>query len=174
MSISRVKPLDTLPAGLLPEGMSAGQLLALEELEETSSMVYVSGSLVEGLGNPMSDVDVYVLGDATPSGQVVIRKAAFQISVQFAGQRRVDFEYWSIAAVDRIISRLDEISIGSDFVAEKLEPIEELLIHRLLLGVPLNHQGRFLAARTLSARPAPPRTSRPPTARVIAPGVSFW
>jgi predicted nucleotidyltransferase len=73
MSISRVKPLDTLPAGLLPEGMSAGQLLALVELEETSSMVYVSGSLVEGLGNPMSDVDVYVLGDATPSGQVVIR-----------------------------------------------------------------------------------------------------
>jgi hypothetical protein len=131
----------------LPPGITSQTLLHLENLAETEAVVYVSGSLVEGLGNTMSDVDVFVVGEARPAGEVVLKKSSFQISVQFVEQRRVDFEYWPESAVTGIANRLTGIRVGHDFVAEKLEPVEELFIHRISVGVPIRHPKRFEALR---------------------------
>lgn len=111
--------------------------------------VYLSGSLVEGLGNCGSDVDLFVIGNREPAGPLVIRKDGFAISIHFAGRRRIDFEYWPRHAVDQIADKLARVRLGEDFVAEKLAPVEELFVHRLFIGLPLRDAPDLLALQAL-------------------------
>lgn len=115
-------------------------ILALENLKkDDDNVIYLSGSLVEGLGNSGSDIDIFVVGSANPSGEFIINKRYFSISVHYLGSRRVDFEYWPRSVVKDIAYRLNQIEVGSEFVAEKLSQPEELFIHRLFVGLPLKH-----------------------------------
>lgn len=121
-------------------GLDREHLLSLEPLDQGVTAVYVSGSLVEGLGNVGSDVDIFVVGDAQPTRQTAIWKELCAISIHYHGRRRIDFEYWREAHVDNIAARLDKIRIGQEFVAEKLEPIEELFIHRVKIALPMSRE----------------------------------
>jgi len=118
-----------------------------ERIEEIQAPVYLSGSLVEGFGNTGSDIDIFVISNVRPKGDLLIEKAQFSISIGFHENRRVDFEYWSPEHVTKIAEKLAKIKPGIDFVAEKLLPIEELFIHRLSIGIPLRNSEQFDALK---------------------------
>jgi predicted nucleotidyltransferase len=125
-------------------GLNAGQLLALERLPQDSSdlCIFLSGSLVEGLGNNTSDIDLYVIGEARPSGPLVIRKKnAFCISKHVYGERRVDVEFWSLAGATELADKLDHIVVDRDLDAFECEAVD--FMHRLKVGLPLSAQKTF-------------------------------
>lgn len=127
----------------------AASLLQLEDLSpESPAAIYLSGSLVEGFGNQCSDVDIFVVGALKPSGQTVIKKSKFSIAIHFLGKRRVDFEYWPEDVMRELADKLAHIDVRKDFVAEKLDPVEELFIHRLKIGIPLARPERLQELRS--------------------------
>jgi hypothetical protein len=144
-----IKVQQDPPADVVPDddivrfertiGVEITDLLALEGLpRNTTDSVYASGSVVEGFGNSRSDIDIFVVGDGRPRDSgVVIEKEQFAISIHFLGKRRVDFEYWPVQQMHAIAARLNGIHVGEDFVADKLAPVEKLLIHRLKVAIPL-------------------------------------
>lgn len=145
MSADEAGQVDQFLAKL---GTTRGQILEMESLGSGfTGAVYVSGSLVEGFGNPGSDIDVFVIGDHGPVGELVIHKARFSITIHFLGKRRVDFESWSEAHVADLARRLSEVHLGQEFVAEKLDVVEELFVHRIRIGLPLANPERFAALR---------------------------
>jgi hypothetical protein len=133
--------------------IDAQELLALEGLsDQTDAAVFLGGSLVEGLGNRSSDVDVFVVGNAEPRGENVHHAAGGLCSVHMLGNRRVDFEYWSEAVVSRIARKLASLTLhdeGPDNVAleRRLDEIEICLLHRIRVGVPLLNEPRLTALR---------------------------
>lgn len=134
-------------------GIDLEAVLASEDLgADTGAAVYLSGSLVEGLGNSSSDVDIFVVGDLVPNGPHVITKDKFCISIHFSGARRIDFEYWAAGHIKDMAVKLEAIRLGEDFVAEKLAPIEELFIHRILIGLPILGADRFFSLAQLFDR----------------------
>ena len=118
-------------------GRSVDCILALEDLGSTEDAVYWSGSLVEGLGNIGSDVDIYVVGRGVPKAPALMHKKNFSIAIHFVGRRRIDFEYWPWQEALGLAETLDGIAVGQEFVADSLSPVEELFVHRLSIGVPL-------------------------------------
>lgn len=129
-------------------GTTRAQILEMESLGAAfAGAVYVSGSLVEGFGNPGSDIDIFVVGDHGSAAELVVHKAHFSIAIHFLGKRRVDFESWGEAFVADLARRLSEVRLGREFVAEKLDLIEELFIHRIRIGLPLTNTERFVALR---------------------------
>jgi predicted nucleotidyltransferase len=120
-------------------GLNAGQLLALERLPEESKdlCIFLSGSLVEGLGNSTSDIDLYVIGEASPCGPLVIRKKnAFCISKHECDGRRVDVEFWSTHGATSLADRLRDIVADRDLDAFECEAVD--FMHRLKVGLPLS------------------------------------
>jgi hypothetical protein len=127
-------------------GLNASQLLALEQLPERSEdlCIFLSGSLVEGLGNGSSDIDLYVIGEASPSGPIVIRKKnAFCISKHDYGGRRVDIEFWSASGADALAQKLASIVADRDLDAFECEAVD--FMHRLKVGLPLSAEQTLLA-----------------------------
>jgi predicted nucleotidyltransferase len=129
-------------------GLDAGQLLALERLppESTELCIFLSGSLVEGLGNRTSDIDMYVIGAASPSGPLVIRKKnSFCISKHVYNDRRVDVEFWSTRGAAALADKLRNIVVDRDLDAFECEAVD--FMHRLKVGLPLSAQETFAAWR---------------------------
>jgi hypothetical protein len=112
----------------------------MESLEDTPRYsVHVAGSLVEGLGNRNSDVDVFVIGEAAPSGESVGQIEGCTTSMHYVDTRRVDYQYWTDAQVDEVVRRLDgdaDLAIG-----------ELVFLHRLRTGVAIAGAARLDALR---------------------------
>jgi hypothetical protein len=103
---------------------------------------------VEGLANSASDIDLFVVGaGAGPRAQTVFTKSRFSIGIHFVGARRVDFEYWPQDEVRAIARRLAAVEPGKEFVAEALEPSDEVFIHRVRIGVPVANEEGFRRLR---------------------------
>jgi len=129
-------------------GCEASRLLALEKLAEDAEdlCVFVSGSLVEGLGNSTSDIDLYVIGDRRPVGPAVIQKKnTFCISKHEYGERRVDVEFWSRTGASELASKLARIDVERDLDAFECEAVD--FIHRLKVGLPLGNEAPLEAWR---------------------------
>jgi predicted nucleotidyltransferase len=119
-------------------GIPIQTLLELEAASEDSNQViYLSGSIVEGFANSSSDIDIFVISDRSPVGGSIIRKKHFAISIYYIEAQRIDFEYWAPKHIMDIANRLRLTDVGREFVAEKLDLVEELFIHRLSIAVPL-------------------------------------
>jgi hypothetical protein len=132
MSLVAHRSFDQLPT-------DPAELLALEGIDpDGPSVVYLSGSVVEGLANSASDIDLFVVADgAEPRAPAVFRKSRFSVAIHFVGARRIDFEYWPPKEVLAIARRLAAVQPGKEFVAEALDPTDEVFIHRVGIGVPL-------------------------------------
>jgi len=118
----------------LLRNVDLGSVLALERLPDPRSVAYFSGSLVAGYGNSWSDLDVYVVGESVPIGPNVVKDRYTTISIHYTSSRRVDFEFWTRAATDRLADCLSRIEIGAAFADEYFSPTEEAFIHRLKIG----------------------------------------
>lgn len=116
-------------------GLTVNALLAFESLAPTD-VVYVSGSLVEGLGNQASDIDVFVVGKVTPKGENVVSvEGTTPVSVHFHGKRRVDFEFWQEAPVVALANRINALRPNVDAAWFSTKELE--FVHRLRLGLPV-------------------------------------
>jgi len=132
--------------------LSAAALHVVERFPATQvHAAWVSGSLVEGLGNPSSDVDIFVaqLGE-TPSSICVTRQAQDHgIYASVEGDVRYDVEFWSTMDIERLAAKLDDLPID-DPNRNNLHFLsywETEFVHRLLVGVPIVHESRVVALR---------------------------
>jgi predicted nucleotidyltransferase len=129
-------------------GVAVEDLLELGRIHELQQpVVYASGSLVEGFGNSLSDIDIFVISDRVVEGEIVTHKRDFTINIVFYQHRRIDYEFYKPEFPESLAARLHEIRVGEEFVAEKLSAHEELFIHRLKIGVPLLNEPDFLRLR---------------------------
>ncbi len=112
---------------------------------------WVSGSLVEGLGNKGSDVDIFVLVSELSQTLPATRRDADHFTLAFISDDvRYDVEYWPEDRVrilaDRLASvRLDDPEFNSNHY---LSYWESEFIHRLAVGLPLIDESVF--RRTLA------------------------
>ncbi len=131
-------------SSLFPDGSVAGipfeQLLELESLSGApDAAAYLSGSLVCGLGNPWSDIDIFVITDRKPVGPFAKEVETNAVSQHYVNERRVDFEFWRPQKVREMARRLAAFELGTckTIQGTVFLLIEELFIHRLKIGYPL-------------------------------------
>jgi hypothetical protein len=127
-------------------GIPFDQILALEGFPDGSETpVYLSGSLVTGIGNAWSDVDAFAITDRRPIGQYNRSTATNEVSQHYLAGRRVDYEFWSPRRVEELAERLGRIRLGTGEHVNQSSflQIEELFIDRLRTGVPLIHADSF-------------------------------
>jgi predicted nucleotidyltransferase len=138
-------PMKTRTANeiLSSVGLQAEDLLHREDLLASDRIaVYLSGSLVEGLGNRGSDIDVYVVGSVNPTQGSIQRYQNTITSIHHHEDRRVDFEYWTNDAVERLVERTRRLSTNESPEERtplwgRLSELECEFIHRLRIGLPL-------------------------------------
>lgn len=104
----------------------------LEALDEESDVAFASGSLVERLGNPWSDLDIYVLSDREPIGPTIVVEGGCTVSIHYVDELRVDYEFWPMEQVQDLAKRLISFRPGSGAIVSLFSETEEQFIHRLL------------------------------------------
>jgi hypothetical protein len=139
---ARPGPDDLVAAGRKSAARYAGALTA-----------YVAGSLVEGYGNPRSDLDLFVLFEGAPPEAEGGAAAAFdgagvyRTDLDYVDGVRVDTECWPMPAVLDIAKRLNELP-ADDWTAPVSLP-EELfqLVHSIRIGLPVAAPAEFERVR---------------------------
>jgi predicted nucleotidyltransferase len=131
-------------------GEAVDRLLQIQALdaEDKDTVIYISGSLVEGHGHETSDVDVFVVGDRRPTAGLQVEIDNYQVAVDFGENRRIDYEYWRSPEVERLSRKLATLDLGRDFVGV-LRDEEEVFIHRIRVGVPISPAAEFERVRDL-------------------------
>lgn len=111
-----------------------------------SDMIFLSGSLVQGIGNKYSDIDVFVLSENIFSNNIVdfaeydqkFRKTGF---INFQGVN-IDIEYWDLSIIREIVNKLNTINFSNpqvrvyNLMKFKELTVEEALsfLHRFYIG----------------------------------------
>ena len=135
--------MNALDELLTKVGITVDELLGLEELTaEPDVAVYVSGSLVDGMGNQTSDVDLYVVGQAEPARGNIQREGDIVLSIHHYGKRRVDFEYWKNESVDALVEKTSRLTseygdADRSVIESRMSPAECEFVHRLRIGLPV-------------------------------------
>lgn len=117
----------------LADGLDAG--------EDTA--VLLVGSIPEGLANPDSDIDLLVLGDYTPRGDIVFEERQYADSVTRTGSGHdLNVQAWSSEQLEDIAARVGGIldTMRHPEGAERvhlISPYELNLLHRIRVGVPI-------------------------------------
>ena len=98
---------------------------------------FVSGSLIEGLGNAASDLDVYVITDSreTPPAAMTFRWGSSTVMIDYVGDLRTDVELWPRATVLACAAAIGACAPGDIAAAAGIEDRELQLAHRLRVGV---------------------------------------
>jgi hypothetical protein len=121
---------------------------------ESRDVVVLSGTLLEGIGNLYSDLDVYVISEQLPqqgpdtqSIQVVRedgRVRRLNETLEKAGNIVLDVQYYTFKELATLARSLDELYAESKrstrIFRKTLHPDDEDLIHKLLTGTIL-HDG---------------------------------
>jgi hypothetical protein len=130
---------------------------------ESQDVVVLSGTLLEGIGNLYSDLDLYVIGEELPhqgpdalSMQVVRedgRVRRINETLECAGNIVLDIQYYTFRELATLARSLNELYAESKrstrIFRKTLHPDDEDLIHKLLTGTLLQDgTGRFNARET--------------------------
>jgi predicted nucleotidyltransferase len=109
-------------------------------LKPSESMLLV-GSISEGLANPVSDIDLLIIGDGTLDQGTVVSEPGFDESaVRLPGGQEVNFEYWNAKEIELLHLRLEkayELIMDPSLLerAYKFNEREVGFLHRLRVGV---------------------------------------
>jgi hypothetical protein len=131
-------------------GLGSDRILALEGFPDgTSTPVYVSGSIVMPFANAWSDIDVYVISDRNPMGELALDEGTNAVVQHFLDRRRVDFEFWRPATVAGLAERLATIRLGEGqhVLRGVFSYNETRFVHRLRIGVALQQADELDAWR---------------------------
>lgn len=137
-----IESLDTI--GRLA-GVNADQILGPLR-EQQVRTAWLSGSLIEGLGNPSSDVDIFaVVPKLTDSMPATKKGQDHFVQVYFSNSRRIDFEYWSTEAIALLHDKLQNAPIGDGTknILDYFPEHEVEFIHRLHIGAPILGEADF-------------------------------
>lgn len=112
---------------------------------------WLSGSLVEGLGNKSSDVDIFVLVEELSSSVPATRRDVDHFTLAFVSDGlRYDVEFWPKARVLALAHKLSTLQLDDpEFNSNHyLSYWESEFIHRLATGVALDNPAEFETARS--------------------------
>lgn len=138
----------------------AEDLLSRSRAEEPN-VVVLSGTLLEGIGNLYSDLDIYVIAERLPSkaatgpAELVVREdgRVRRINQVLEGAPNIvlDVQYYTFRELATLARSLDELYAQSRRSAQifrkTLHPDDEDLIHKLLTGVILQDGTEHFDAR---------------------------
>jgi hypothetical protein len=109
---------------------------------------FLSGSLVEGIGNATSDVDVFVMhtrGQTVPSSatglDVRIDKAL--VNIDYTDRFRVDTEHWQVADALAVARTIGDCDPTDDVAAGGIPEHQLQLAHRIRVGMPVLREAEF-------------------------------
>ncbi len=140
---------------------------------DPAALAFASGSLVEGIGNPFSDVDVYVVREELPRSDAldlsgnfrVIGKDRSILREDAVGEPvylihrlipgsyvKIDIEFRTFAEVTAVVGTIDELFAYAThnlvLLTRYMNYREEDLIHRILGGVPIANEAAFSQLRS--------------------------
>lgn len=102
--------------------------MVLQYIDEKAETAFLTGSLVEGFGNVLSDLDILV---------VVSDRSAYTVSPpENPVKRRVDVELWEHSEVDSAVDNLEAMDVSGKGFPGIMKEEELDLLHRLRIGVP--------------------------------------
>ena len=96
--------------------------------------IWIAGSLIEGIGNESSDIDVYiVVEDLNTIQEYVTDGDGMKIQIHYFKNRRIDVEIWSYGAIDRLASKINELQIenAENSILDALDENEIDFSHRI-------------------------------------------
>ncbi|WLQ32821.1 hypothetical protein P8A18_04865 [Streptomyces castrisilvae] len=130
--------------------LPGASLASLEQLQELGVLpaacrsVYISGSLVRGWGNALSDVDIYVIteedyrSETAVYVQVPLEPDTLPVEIKYVDGRRWDIEYWRTDQIQQVISKVDwSVLEGTQEVGRRLSTDELDFLERLSYAYPL-------------------------------------
>ncbi|WP_437528603.1 HEPN domain-containing protein [Sorangium sp. So ce726] len=126
----------------------SASLAVLDRLELPVDVhtAWISGSLVEGLGNTSSDVDIFVAMQGELGDVALTRRGSDHGVYAFVESGvRFDVELWPLEDIKRLASKLSDLPVD-DPQRNNLHFLnywETEFVHRLFVGVPLRHQLNF-------------------------------
>lgn len=114
-------------------------------------IVYLSGSLVEEIGNKYSDLDVFVLSDNLSCRDSEYDYGTYKVSFFNLNGVNCDVEYWETASIKKIINQVSSINLNDlDTRTINLIKLDNLsfentvsLIHRFLNSICIHNEEKM-------------------------------
>jgi hypothetical protein len=131
----------------LPESLT-GIARTVADRYRGSTTVFLSGSLVEGIGNDSSDVDVFVVHDdgtalsGSASG-VDLTIADALVNIDYVDDVRIDTEHWMHGAVLGVATAIAEAASAGEIAAGGIAEHQLQLAHRIRVGFPVTGKREF-------------------------------
>jgi hypothetical protein len=126
--------------------LSPQELLASVPVAGLEAIVFASGSFFDGFGNCTSDVDLFVVADASvPSAHTFVEgELTRRVAIVDLPQLRLDIEFWDRASIHKMAHALAHAD-PDDPDGFKLPNAGTILdfAHRLKIGYPLTDPGAF-------------------------------
>lgn len=119
---------------------------------ESILTAWMGGSLVEGLGNISSDLDLFVaVNEITPELPVTRADRDHAVYGVVLDERRFDVEIWTLSAIRGLSQKLAAAPVDSaeHHTLHYLEYWESEFIHRILNGVSISNNAAFMELRQI-------------------------
>jgi predicted nucleotidyltransferase len=115
---------------------------------------FIGGSLLEGFGNPTSDLDVFVVTDGTEEAAADPESTDyvmddFTISVGYQGDVRTDTEVWSLNVITDIADRLSRTDLSDWNNATEIDPDWLQFAHKIQTGAAVSGEAAFGRIRAM-------------------------
>ncbi|HWL37535.1 MAG TPA: hypothetical protein VNQ77_15225 [Frankiaceae bacterium] len=117
--------------------------LATLTLPPSARVVLVTGSLVEGLGNSRSDVDIVTFADEVIAGASLDVATGSVVDIAHVSGVRVDHEVWTVAYVEELIERFAKYDVREEkfymaFTRHEIELVHCVLAARAIQGADIH------------------------------------
>lgn len=117
-------------------------------------IIYISGSLIEGIGNKYSDLDIFIITQNIDRVNLTKydydEKKLKTVFREYVGEK-CDIEIYDLATVEKNINILNDYDFYDVRVANIFKDIDSIkflsFLHRLLVGDPINNLQRFKLLR---------------------------
>jgi hypothetical protein len=124
-----------------------------------ATTVFLSGSLVEGIGNDSSDVDVFVVhdyatADSGSTAGVDVTVADALVNIDYLDGFRVDTEHWVRDAVLGVADAIAGAAAEGELAAGRIAEHQLQLAHRVRVGLPVTGEREFAGIRAAFDWPA--------------------
>lgn len=114
------------------------------------SYVYLAGSLFEGFGNEMSDIDVYViykgiLAEAPydKNSSLLQKEEGLLVNNIIVNGLRYDYEYWSLERFENAAKIINNLDCSTESYLPRISDSDYDLLHRLKFAKPIYNEEGF-------------------------------
>jgi len=133
----------SLDAALQQFGVTNDHLLTMLQLDK-DDIAYVSGSVIEGFGNPHSDLDIFVIKNRIEHCEAQFRYSDYLIHIVHIHNTRFDIEYHSMEKVQTYLEIANSFNESSLECTENLNISKLDFLHRMRIARPLYGADRLL------------------------------